>query len=118
MHPGHEILEVFLYRDPIDFRKSIDGLSAIVELELGKNVFSGALFVFMNRQRNKVKILYWSKCGFCLWYKRLEKEKFAWIRGDCGLSYSINGEQLKWLIDGIDIWAIKPHKTLSYISNM
>ena len=117
MHPGHEIGEVFLYREAIDFRKSIDGLAAIVELELGFNLFSGSLFVFTNRHRNKMKILYWNKSGFCLWYKRLEKERFAWMKGGSGVSQGISIEDLRWLIDGLDIWISKPHKALKYVSN-
>jgi len=117
MHPGHDIREVYLYLDAIDFRKSIDGIAAIIELELGLNIFSGTLFVFINRRRDKMKILYWCKSGFCLWYKRLEKERFAWIRGAGGASININSDELKWLIDGIDIWVSRPHKTLQYISN-
>lgn len=117
MHPGHEVREVFLYRGSIDFRKSIDGLAAIVEMELGGNIFTGALFVFTNKRRDKMKILYWDKSGFCLWYKRLEKEIFPWIMGPGAPSTTINGEQLKWLIEGINIWDIKPHKTLKYVFN-
>ena len=67
MHPGYEPDQIFLYRDRVDFRKSIDGLAAIVEMELGMNIFSSSLFVFTNRHRDKMKILYWSKNGFCLW---------------------------------------------------
>ena len=117
MHPGHEIREVFLYRDSIDFRKSIDGLAAIVEMELGENIFTGSLFVFTNRRRDKMKILYWGNSGFCLWYKRLEKERFPWVSGVEGLSVTINRDELNWLIEGINIWDIKPHKTLQYIFN-
>ena len=80
MHPGYEPDQIFLYRDCVDFLKSIDGLAAIVEMELGMNIFSNSLFVFTNRHRDKMKILYWSKNGFCLWYKRLEEEKFAWLK--------------------------------------
>ena len=118
MHPGHEIHEIFLYRDAIDFRKSIDGLTAIVEMELEKNIFTGSLFVFTNRRRDKMKILYWNKSGFCLWYKRLEKERFAWMTGAGGLCSSINSEELRWLLEGIDIWSMKPHKILKYISTV
>ena len=81
MHAGYEVSQIFLYRDHVDFRKSIDGLAAIVEMELRMNIFSGALFLFVNRSRDKMKILYWSRNGFCLWYKRLERERFAWMRG-------------------------------------
>ncbi|MEO6024143.1 MAG: IS66 family insertion sequence element accessory protein TnpB [Burkholderiales bacterium] len=67
----------FVCRAPIDFRKSIDGLSALVEQELQPNPFGNALYVFVNRQGNKIKALYWHRNGFCLGYKRLEAEKFA-----------------------------------------
>ena len=84
MHPGCTIDQVYLYREPIDFRKAIDGLSALVELELGLSPFASALYVFTNRHRNKVKALYWHRNGFCLWYKRLEAERFAWPAADAG----------------------------------
>jgi transposase len=59
MHPGSRIDQVYLCRSPIDFRKSIDGLSVLVEQELALNPFGSALYVFVNRQRNKMKALYW-----------------------------------------------------------
>ena len=61
---------IYLYKQPVDFRKSINGLSAIVEAEMDRSPFSGAVFVFCNRRRDKVRALYWDKTGFCLWYKR------------------------------------------------
>src|SRR5690606_23322258 len=73
--PGSQIDAVYLCRAPVDFRKSIGGLSALVEQELGLNPFGTALYVFVNRQRDKIKALYWHRNGFCLWYKRLEREK-------------------------------------------
>jgi transposase len=69
---------IHVYHDPVDMRKSIDGLAAIVELELERSPFAPALFVFCNRQRDKVKLLYWERNGFVLWYKRLEKQRFKW----------------------------------------
>jgi transposase len=80
MHPGCRIEQVYLCRDPVDFRKSIGGLSVLVEQELGLDPFGSALYVFVNRDRNKIKVLYWHRNGFCLWLKRLEAEKFAWPR--------------------------------------
>jgi transposase len=77
MHPGCTIEQVFLYREPIDFRKAIDGLSVLVELELDLSPFANALYVNTHRQRNKIKALYWHRNGFCLWQKRLESDKFA-----------------------------------------
>jgi transposase len=78
MHPGSRIEAVYLCREPVYFRKSISGLSAIVEKELGMNPFGAALTVFVNARRDKLKAIYWHRNGFCLWYKRLEREKFAW----------------------------------------
>ena len=69
---------VYLYREFVDFRKSINGLAAIIESETDLPLGSGALFLFTNKQRDKIKVLYWDKTGFALWYKRLEKAKFKW----------------------------------------
>ena len=75
MRPGGDV-EVYLCCDIVDMRKSINGLSAIVEQELEVSPFSTHLFVFCNRRRDKIKILYWERSGFVLWYKRLEKQRF------------------------------------------
>jgi len=114
MHPGCTIEQVYLYREPIDFRKAIDGLSALVELELGLSPFASALYVFTNRPRNKVKALYWHRNGFCLWQKRLERDKFAWPRDDTGATKSISLQEFGWLIEGFDLWRNKPHETLHF----
>lgn len=108
--------EVYLHRDSVDFRKSIDGLSAIVEQAMELPVFSSALFVFCNKRRDKLKILYWDNSGFCLWYKRLEKERFKWPRKDNRAVITLTEEQLHWLLRGFDINRLQPHKTLNYCS--
>jgi len=105
---------VYLHRDPVDFRKSIDGLSLIVEQAMGVSVFEAAVFVFCNKRRDKLKILYWDSSGFCLWYKRLEKERFKWPRKDGSETIALNEEQFHWLLRGFDLRQLKPHKTLSY----
>ena len=66
------------YRESVDFRKSINGLAAIIESDTDLPLGSGALFLFTNKQRDKIKVLYWDKTGFALWYKRLEKAKYKW----------------------------------------
>ena len=71
MRPDAKVEKVYLYPKPVDFRKSIDGLAALVELDIKVAVFDPVLFVFLNRSRNRVKILYWERNGFCLWLKRL-----------------------------------------------
>ncbi len=72
MRPNAKVEKVYLYPKPFDFRKSIDGLAALVELDIKVAVFDPVLFVFLNKPRNRVKILYWERNGFCLWLKRLE----------------------------------------------
>lgn len=116
MHPGCQIAQVYLCRQPVDFRKSIDGLSALVEQELRLNPFGSALYVFVNRQRNKIKGLYWHRNGFCLWYKRLESEKFAWPREGSASTQSVTLQEFEWLVEGFDLWRNAPHKTLNFAS--
>ncbi len=116
MHPGSQIEQVFLYRQPVDFRKSIGGLSILVEQELGHSPFGAALYVFVNRQRDKIKALYWHRNGFCLWYKRLERERFAWPQRLEEPTVALTMQELEWLLEGFDLWRNQPHKTLHYQS--
>ena len=67
---------IYLYRDPVDFRKSFRGLAALVEQEIGHHPFDGGLYAFTNRRRDKIKLLYWEDNGFVLHYMRLAEEKF------------------------------------------
>lgn len=107
-------IEVFLYADRVDFRKSIAGLSLIVEQVMGKDVIQNSLFVFSSRNRDRIKILYWERNGFCLWYKVLEKERFKWPDASNAHTISLTGEDLSWLLDGFDIW--QPLRIKNYIS--
>lgn len=107
-------IKVFLRSGTTDMRKSINGLSVIVQGELKLDPFAGHLFVFCNRKRNILKILYWDKNGFCLWQKRLEKNQFRWPTNREQMS-QINHEQLTWLLAGLDIG--QAHKVL-YFSNI
>jgi transposase len=105
---------IYLHRAPVDFRKSINGLSFIVQESMELDAFCGALFVFGSRRRDKMKILYWDKTGFCLWYKRLEKDKFKWPRtGDAVLT--VSREQFDWLLRGLDIVKLTPHTEKYFI---
>ncbi len=105
---------VHLHREPVDFRKSINGLSIIVESEMALSPLSGALFVFCNKKRDKLKLLYWDKTGFALWYKRLEQEKFNWPRRRREAVIELDERQLHWLLQGYDITKMQPHRALSY----
>lgn len=115
MRPSATLPRVYLYRDPIDFRKSFKGLAVLVEQELGLNPFSGELYVFTNRQRNKIKCLFWEDNGFVLYYKSLAEDKFHWPKKTDEL-VTLTGQQMNWLLDGYDISLMKPHKKRHYDS--
>jgi|AntRauTorcE11897_2_1112592.scaffolds.fasta_scaffold71677_1 hypothetical protein len=89
------------------------GLAVLVEQELGRNPFTGALYTFTNRQRNKIKCLMCEDNGFVLYYKALAEEKFKWPKTSDELM-ALTGEQINWLLDGYDIALLKGHKTLHY----
>ena len=115
IRPSLDLPKIYLYLKPVDFRKSFIGLSAIVECELGHNPFAGIIYAFTNRQRNKIKCLFWDNTGFVLYYKSLSEEKFKWPKGEEDL-INITGKQINWLLDGYDISLMKPHKKLHYES--
>lgn len=113
--PSHDMPKIYLYREPVDFRKAANGLAAIVERELGHNPFGGGLYAFTNCQRNKIKCLFWEDNGFVLYYKSLAEEKFRWPHPDEDL-VSLTGQQINWLLDGYDIALMTGHKKLHYES--
>jgi transposase len=104
---------IYLYRDPVDFRKSFRGLAAIVEQALGHNPFDGGLYAFTNRRRDKIKLLIWEDNGFVLYYKSLAEEKFRWPRPEDAVM-PLTGQQINWLLDGYDIGLMQGHKKLHY----
>jgi transposase len=108
--------EIYLHRDPVDFRKSINGLSVIVEESMRLSPFDPGLFVFCNRRRDKLKVLYWDKTGFALWYKRLEKDKFKWPKKVSDQVMVVTHEQWDWLLRGLNFLDIKPHQAWKFSS--
>lgn len=115
MRPAEDV-EVYLCREFVDMRKSINGLSILVEQALGLDPFSPRLFVFCNRKRDKIKCLYWERTGFVLWYKRLEQHRFAWPLQGGERIVTLSGRELNWLLDGIDVFSMHPHRALSFES--
>lgn len=109
-----EPLAIYLHKQPVDFRKSINGLAVIVEEQMQHSSLSGALFVFCNKQRDKLKVLYWDSTGFCLWYKRLERDKFKWPKHLSGSSVELTERQWQWLLEGFDIEKMQGHAALNY----
>ena len=114
LRPDRSIERVYLHRAPVDMRKQIDGLVTLANDVLHQDPTSGALFAFINAKRNKLKLLMWERNGFIIWYKRLEKDKFHWPRRMEEAVVTLTGEQLNWLLDGYDVWRMKPHEALHF----
>lgn len=93
---------VYVVAEPCDLRKSIDGLALAVESCLGHSPLSGSVFVFFNRGRDKVKLLWWDRHGFWLAYKRLEKGRFR-----KPLAGTISRSDLLLLLEGVDLSVVR-----------
>lgn len=117
-------ITIYIAQEPVDFRLGINGLSVVVEATLRFDPFSRNLFCFTNRRRNQIKVLYWQRSGFCLWQKRLEEERFKWPMHLAPLEsktvrppvVTLNEEQFQWLLEGLDLKHLKPHRALEYSS--
>ena len=114
LRPDRDIERVYLHRAPVDMRKQMDGLAVLAQDVIRQDPTSGALFVFTNARRNKLKILTWERNGFIVWYKRLEQQRFPWPRGAGDAVLTLTGQQLHWLLDGYDVWRMKPHEALHF----
>lgn len=102
-------VRVWLYRRPTDMRRSFDGLSALVRHELGEEPLSGELFVFVNRRKTLMKVLYFAGDGFCLWSKRLEQGRFE-VRQDGARKVLLDLSALRFIIEGIDTASVRYRK--------
>ncbi len=105
-------LKVYLAMGYTDMRKAINGLSIVVE-QLELDAFSGHLFVFCNRRKTILKIIYWDRNGFCLWQKRLEKQKFKWPKTEAEV-VQVGQRELGWLLDGLKLVQRSAHRKLHY----
>ena len=113
IRPVNEI-RVHLCRDIVDFRKQIRGLSVLVQEQLDLDPFCAHLFAFCNRRRDHIKLLFWERNGFVLWQKKLEADRFPWPRDAEFNVIELSGRDLNWLLDGMDVFAMKPHDEISY----
>ena len=103
-------IRVFLYRHPTDMRKSFNGLVAITESQLEQDPCSGDLFVFLNRRRDRIKLLYWGNTGFCIWYQQLQTGTYQLPCHDVPDEQSaveVTRSQLSMILDGIDLTSAK-----------
>jgi transposase len=104
-------MRIYIRPGHTDMRKQASGLSLLVSEEMLLDVFSRHLFFFCNKRRNLLKAVYWDRNGFCLWQKKLEKEKFPWPEEEKNVR-ELTQQQLSWLLEGIDFF--HPHKRLNY----
>ncbi|MGZ3796968.1 MAG: IS66 family insertion sequence element accessory protein TnpB [Pseudobdellovibrionaceae bacterium] len=114
MKSPSDFKKIFIHKDPVDMRKAIGGLSEIVQLAEMGNLMESHLFVFTGKRRNTIKILYFDKSGFALWMKRLEQDKFPWPKKLPESVVTVTPEQLSWLLDGYDIWKMRPFAELNF----
>ena len=106
---------IYLYSQPIDMRKSINGLSYLVSDLLEESLQDGLVTLFTNRSRDKVKLLYWDKNGFVVIYKRLEKGRFKIAKYDEETEVvTLDNKQLSWLLAGLDYDLMEQNKTLDF----
>jgi transposase len=106
-------LKVYLHREAVDFRKSINGLATLVEQSMGLDPFAGAAYAFRNRRCDRIKLLIYDRTGFWLLMKRLKQDRFVWPRRTQAV-LELTAEQLHWLLDGIDIDAVQRHPARQY----
>lgn len=118
--PDLRDVRMYLHRAPVDMRRQRNGLAALVRAVLNEDPFrSDALFCFISKGRDKLKILYWNRNGFVVWYKVIEgKEKFHWPRRTEAAVVTLTGEQLHWLLEGYDVSKMKPHQALEFFSHV
>lgn len=103
---------VYIAREPVDFRKQIDGLALVVQDTLGLDPFSAHLFVFTNRSGDKLKLLYWHHNGYMLLYKRLEKGRFVWPKASDNGTLCLGLRELHALLEGCDVSRLPLFKTV------
>lgn len=102
-------IRIFLCLEITDMRRGFDGLAAMASRVVGEDPLSGHLFVFRNRRQDRVKILYWDRDGFALWYKRLEKGTFKFptpVTRGSGRT-EIKASDLMMLLDGVDLRSVR-----------
>ena len=99
-------VRVHVYGQPVDMRKSFDGLYALTRQRLGADPLSGDLYVFINRRATQIKVLYWDRTGFCLWAKRLEQGRFLsdWTQV---ATRQMDWTGLKLLLEGIEAKVVR-----------
>lgn len=108
-------MRIWLYSQPTDMRKSYTGLSSLVKNQLQENPLSGQFFVFINRRRTQLKVLYFDRSGYCIWMKKLEQGLFRYTQSD-GEKQRLNWTELKLLLEGIELKNTRQFKRYQHAS--
>ena len=104
-------VRMFLCAEPVDMRKSFDGLLGLVESALALDPLSGHLFLFLNKRRDRIKMLFWERDGLVIWYKRLEAGTFQWPRLEQdATSVELSMTDLALLLSGVDVASAQRRK--------
>jgi transposase len=105
------LIKIYLHREPVDMRKSYDGLFGIVKNDLAMDVRNGGLFMFINLRRNRVKVMYWDKDGIAIWQKRLERGTLQHPQPSSDAKHlEIDASELSMLLSGIDLASVRRRK--------
>jgi len=111
MFPDFSKIRIFLRPGNTDMRKAINSLTVLVSEDMQGDPLSGSLYLFCNKQRKNMKVLYWDRNGFCLWQKKLEKHRFPWPDTE-EAARELTREELDMLLKGIDFF--HAHTKLQY----
>ena len=109
-------VRVFLCTRPTDMRKSFDGLSGLVKECFAQDLLTGHLFLFLNRRRDRLKILYFDRDGLAIWYKRLERGSFEMPRTAAADGVELQPAQLAMILSGIDLRSARQRKRFQHAS--
>ena len=108
-------VRIFICTQPADMRRSFDGLGRMVEEIIREDPFAGHLFVFVNKRRDRTKILYWDRDGYAIWYKRLEEGTFR-LPASGSERVELTAAELSLLLSGIDLARTRKRKRYSRVS--
>lgn len=109
-----ESAKIFIQQTPVDMRKSIDGLTALIVDNFSEQPQSSSIFIFYNKHRNKIKAVYWDKNGFVLHYKRLDKGRFKFSKSQMDGILEISSRQFQWLFAGLDFQLMDAFSHINY----
>lgn len=109
-----ENTKIFISLDPVDMRNSMNGLSAKIVDVFEQSAMSRHVFVFYNKARDKVKLIFWDRNGFVLYYKRVEKGRFKIKKSADKATIELTENQLQWLLAGLDFQLMHEFKEINY----